>query len=100
MSNKIDGGLPVAPLLRSTVNATRAPASSGEPAVSVPAMDSLRLTGDATSLLSMQREISSSPSFDEAKVAAVRRSLEDGSYRIDPSAIALSMIDLDQQLAG
>ena len=87
MSNKIDGGLPVSPLLRSTAAATRSPVS-------------LRLTGEATSLLTLQREIASTPAFDEAKVAAVRRALEDGSYRIDAGAIASAMLDFDRQLLG
>ena len=100
MSNKIDGGLPVSPLLRSTAAATRSPVSSSAPTESVPAMDSLRLTGVATSLLTLQREIASTPAFDEAKVAAVRRALEDGSYRIDAGAIASAMLDFDRQLLG
>lgn len=100
MSNKIDGGLPVSPLLRSTAAATRSPVSSSAPTESVPAMDSLRLTGEATSLLTLQREIANTPAFDEAKVAAVRRALEDGSYRIDAGAIASAMLDFDRQLLG
>ena len=100
MSHKIDGGLPVTPLLRSSAAATRSPASSSAPTESVPAMDSLRLTGEATSLLNLQRELAASPSFDEAKVAAVRRALEDGSYRIDADGIAGAMLEFDRQLAG
>ena len=100
MSHKIDGGLPVSPLLRTTGVATRAPAGSSVPTESVPAMDSLRLTGEATSLLTLQREIAASPAFDEAKVAAVRRALEDGSYRIDAGNIASAMLEFDRQLAG
>lgn len=100
MSNKIDGGLPVTPLLRSAGATTRAPATSSEPTESVPAMDSLRLTGEATSLLAQQREIAANPAFDEAKVAAVRRALEDGSYRIDAGIIADAMLQTDRELMG
>lgn len=100
MSQKIDGGLPVTPLLRTTGVATRAPAGSSVPTESVPAMDSLRLTGEATSLLTLQQEIAANPAFDEAKVAAVRRALEDGSYRIDAGSIAAAMMEFDNQLAG
>lgn len=100
MSNKIDGGLPVTPLLRSAGAASRAPATSSEPTESVPAMDSLRLTGEATSLLTLQREIAANPAFDQEKVAAVRRALEDGSYRIDADSIAAAMLQADQQLMG
>ena len=100
MSHKIDGGLPVAPMLRSTVAATRTGSTSNEPTQSIPSMDSLRLTGDATSLLTLQREISSSPSFDEAKVASVRRALEDGSYQINADRIADAMLGLDRLMVG
>lgn len=100
MSHKIDGGLPVTPLLRSAVAASRTVSTSDQPTQSVPAMDSLRLTGEATSLLNMQREIASSSSFDEEKVASVRRALEDGSYQINPDRIARAMIDLDMAKAG
>ena len=100
MTHKIDGGLPVAPLLRTSAAPTRTGSATSEPTSNVPAMDSLRLTGDATSLLSLQRDISSSPSFDEDKVAAIRRALEDGSYQINAGRIADAMLDLDSQLAG
>lgn len=100
MSHKIDGGLPVTPLLRTAAAAARSPVSSSAPTESVPAMDSLRLTGEATSLLNLQRQISDSPAFDEGKVAAVRRALEDGSYRIDAGNIANAMLEFDRQLAG
>ena len=100
MTHKIDGGLPVTPLLRSTVAATRTGSTSNEPTQSIPSMDSLRLTGDATSLLTLQREIASSPSFDEGKVAAVRKSLEDGSYQINAGRIAEAMLDLDRLMVG
>ena len=100
MTHKIDGGLPVAPMLRTTAAPTRTGSSTSEPASSVPAMDSLRLTGEATNLLSLQRDIAASASFDEGKVAAVRRALEDGSYQINAGRIAEAMLDLDRQLAG
>ena len=62
--------------------------------------DSLRLTGEATSLQALQRELSTAPAIDQARVAEVRQALESGSYRIDPAKIAERMLDLDKQLGG
>jgi negative regulator of flagellin synthesis FlgM len=64
------------------------------------ASDSLRLTGEAAGLQTLQREMSSAPAIDQGRVQAVRESLQNGSYRINPEAIADRMIQLDQQLAG
>lgn len=100
MTNKIDGGLPMAPVLRTSHAAARTAPATSEPASSVPSMDSLRLTGEATSLLNLQREIASSASFDADKVASVRRALEDGTYQVNAARIADAMLGLDRQLAG
>ena len=62
--------------------------------------DSLRLAGEATSLQALQRELSTAPAIDQARVAEVRQALESGSYRIDPAKIAERMLDLDKQLGG
>ena len=60
----------------------------------------LRLTGEATSLQALQRDLSVAPAIDPARVAEVRQALESGSYRIDPAKIAERMLDLDKQLGG
>ena len=100
MSQKIDGGIPATPQLRSVATTAR-PAPVGEPrAHAVQAGDSLRLSGEAGSLQAMQRELSSAPAIDESRVQAVREALQNGSYRINPEAIASRMLELDQQLAG
>ena len=67
-------------------------------APSRPAGDTL--TGEATSLQALQRELSVAPAIDPARVAEVRQALESGSYRIDPAKIAERMLDLDKQLGG
>jgi len=46
----------------------------------------------------MQRELSAAPAIDSARVQAVREALENGSYRINPDAIAQRMLELDGQL--
>ena len=100
MSHKIEGTPP--PAVRSTgpVGGRVAPAGAdrSSPVEAAQAGDSLRLTGEATSLQAMQRELSAAPAIDTARVQAVREALENGSYQINPDAIAKRMLDLDGQL--
>lgn len=101
MTQKIDG-LPAA-AVRGTAPALGQVARAGDArkAVEAPAAaDSLRLTGEATGLQALQRDLSTRPAVDEARVQAVRDALASGSYRIDPEVIASRMLELDAQLAG
>ncbi len=101
MSQKIDGNLQVPQALRSVTTPATKPGVSGDaPARPVEAADSLRLTGEATNLRALERELSTAPAIDTQRVAAVRESLQNGSYRINPDAIASRMLELDQQLQG
>lgn len=69
------------------------------PVEGVQAGDSLRLTGEATSLQALQRELATAPAVDSARVAEVRQALESGSYHIDPARIAERMLSMDRLLA-
>ena len=98
MSQKIDGGITAGAQVRPVATPTKAAPAGGPEARPVEAADSVRLTGEATSLQARQRELSAAPAIDTARVQAVREALENGSYRIDPDAIAKRMLDLDEQL--
>lgn len=101
MSQKIDGNLQAPQALRSvTTPASKPGVSSDSPARPVEAADSLRLTGEATNLQAIERELTTAPAIDAQRVAAVRESLQNGTYKINPDAIASRMLDLDQQLQG
>jgi negative regulator of flagellin synthesis FlgM len=100
MSQKIDGNLQATAHLRSVALGTKPAASTDSPTRPVEAVDSLRLTGEATSLQALQRELSTAPAIDAGRVQAVRESLQNGTYKINPDAIASRMLDLDQQLQG
>jgi len=100
MSQKIDGNLPATAHLRSVAPGNKPSISTDAPAHPVEAADSLRLTGEATSLQTLQRELSSAPAIDAGRVQAVREALQNGSYKINPDAIASRMLELDQQLQG
>ncbi|MGY0633026.1 flagellar biosynthesis anti-sigma factor FlgM [Luteimonas sp. A478] len=101
MSQKVEGTAPPLPI-RST-SALSAPAGRAgdarDKAIEAPAAgDSLRLTGEAAGLQALQRELGTRPVIDEAKVQQVREAIASGTYRIDPQAIAVAMLDLDAQL--
>ena len=98
MSQKIDGNLPATAHLRSVAPGNKPSVSTDAPARPVEAADSLRLTGEATSLQTLQRELSSAPAIDAGRAQAVREALQNGSYKINPDAIASRMLELDQQL--
>jgi len=100
MSQKIDGNLPATAHLRSVAPGNKPSVSTDAPARPVEAADSLRLTGEATNLQAIERELSTAPAIDAQRVAAVRESLQSGTYKINPDAIASRMLELDQQLHG
>ena len=103
MSQKIEGGLPAAGLAATAaVGARSATAGTGpaKPVDAVAAGDSLRLTGEATSLQAMQRELSTAPAIDDARVQAVREALQAGTYKVNAEAIADGMLSLEKQLGA
>ena len=103
MSQKIEGNLPTAATLRTATVGSKI-ASAGEDRASLvaatPPTDSVKLTGEATNLQALQRELSQSSAIDTGRVQAVKEALQNGSYSINPDAIASRMMDLNQQLAG
>ena len=102
MTQKIDGGGSSRPIDSVTTNATSARAGTDRTApVAAPEGDSLRLTGEASGLQTLARELGSAPAgIDMAKVNAVRAAIADGSYQIDSAKIADRMLGLERDLAG
>lgn len=101
---KIDGigtsPRPVETVSAPTVQAARAGTGRDAPVAAIPAADALRLSGEATGLQALERELGAAPAgIDMARVNAVRASLADGSYRIDAQAIAGRMLDLENALS-
>jgi len=102
MSQKIEGTPPPAVRTTGPVTGRVAPAGAdrSSPVGAAQAGDSLRLTGEATSLQTLQRELSSAPAIDAGRVQAVRDALQAGTYQIDPEAIADGMLNLESQLGA
>lgn len=85
MTQKIEGNLPTAATLRTTATSSKI-ASAGEdrasPVAATPPTDSVKLTGEATNLQNLQRELQSS-AIDTGRVQAVKDALQNGSYSIN-----------------
>jgi len=102
MTHKIDNGIPARPL--DSVSARPTARTGGErdaPVAATPAADNLRLTGEATGVQALARELGEAPaSFDAGRVDAIRAALADGSYRVDAQAVADRMLSLERDLHG
>lgn len=99
---KIDGSAPPRPVDSATVvQGARSGGDRSAPIAAAPPADSLKLTGEATGLQALARELGAGPAgIDMARVNAIRTSLEDGSYRIDAQAIASRMIDMERAFSS
>ena len=101
MTQKIDGGGVSRPIESVTTGASARTGTDRTAPIAAPEGDSLRLTGEASGLQTLARELGSAPAdIDVAKVNAVRAALADGSYKIDAAKIADRMLGLERDLAG
>lgn len=101
MTQKIDGGGVSRPIENVTTGASARAGTDRTAPVAAPGGDSLRLTGEASGLQTLARELGAAPAgIDMAKVNAVRAALADGSYQVDPAKIADRMLRLERDLAG
>ncbi|GAB6196887.1 flagellar biosynthesis anti-sigma factor FlgM [Lysobacter xanthus] len=104
MTTKIDGlSPPPARALESAASPAVARAGTDRSAavVASPAVDSVRLTGEATGLqAALESQLGQSAPMDMAKVSAVRAALADGTYRVDPQEIANRLVALERQMRG
>ena len=58
----------------------------------------VQITGAARGLAAIEQSLRDLPAIDEARVAAVRARLDDGSYRVDPQKVADRLLNLEQDL--
>lgn len=102
MSQKIEGTPPAAVRSTGPVNGRVATAGAerAKPVDASAGGDSLRLTGEAASLQAMQRDLSTAPAIDNARVQAVREALQAGTYQVNAEAIADGMLSLESQLGA
>src|SRR5262245_50602542 len=80
-------------------SAPRKDQAAEKPASTPDAATDVQLTGAARSLAAMEQSLVSLPAVDEARVAAVKRRLENGEYRVDAQRIADRLLHLEGDLA-
>lgn len=62
------------------------------------ATDSVSLTDTAAQLRRIEASLADLPEVDNDKVAAIRQSIENGSYQVDASRIADSLLQIESSL--
>ena len=60
----------------------------------------VQITGVARSLAALEQKLRDAPAIDEARVAAARQKLDDGSYQIDPQRVADKLLRLEHDLGN
>lgn len=63
-----------------------------------PPGDNVSLSDEGQTLAKLEAKLSEMPDIDEARVAEIRASLNNGSYQIDADAIAEKLLDIDDLL--
>ncbi|WP_341664440.1 flagellar biosynthesis anti-sigma factor FlgM [Vibrio sp.] len=64
------------------------------------AQDSVSLSKQGKAVGEMHSQLANQPSFDKAKVAAIKEAIANGSYSVDPQKLADNMIKFEQELGG
>ncbi|MBY8021807.1 flagellar biosynthesis anti-sigma factor FlgM [Vibrio fluvialis] len=62
--------------------------------------DAVSLSSQSRALGEMHNEMASKPSFDSAKVAAIKEAIANGSYVVDADKLADNMIKFEKELGG
>jgi negative regulator of flagellin synthesis FlgM len=72
--------------------------TAGEAGSSAVADSDVQITGAARGLAAIEQSLRELPAIDEARVADVRRRLDNGSYSIDPQKVADRLLHLESDL--
>ena len=60
----------------------------------------VRITDQARQLASLEQTVHGLPIVNEAKIAAIRSAIEDGSYQVVPERIADKLLRMDRELGA
>lgn len=101
MSTKI-GGINSSPVQVGTGRGVKRTGDSGTAARSTTVADGApdtHITDSARKLADIEQAVQAMPAIDEARVAEVSNSIQNGSYRIDSSHIADKLLQSEQDLS-
>jgi negative regulator of flagellin synthesis FlgM len=93
----VNGGGPAAV---GTGRVSQSPQTSSTPAPSSDSAESIHITDTASQLSALEQAVSGLPAVDEARVAAVSSSIEQGAYTISSQTIADRLVQLERSLGG
>ncbi|MBW3696342.1 flagellar biosynthesis anti-sigma factor FlgM [Vibrio sp. T187] len=62
--------------------------------------DAVSLSQQGKAIGQLHQDMASQPSFDSAKVAAIKEAIANGSYTVDPEKLADNMIKFEDELKG
>jgi len=102
VTNKISGYPPaeaIAP--KGTVAAVatdKVQTESSAATTAAPAPDQLTLTSSARSLQKIEQAVAQTPVVNSAKVAAIKQSVQTGSYQIDANSVAGNILSFESNL--
>ncbi len=87
---------------RSTTTRTESEASgSGSAAAESKGIkDSVSLSQQGKAIGQLHQEMASQPSVNNAKIAAIKEAIANGSYHVDPEKLADSIIKFESELGG
>ncbi len=80
-------------------NATNAPGKPG-PANAGTSESAIRLSELSSQLHRLESRLSSEPGFDAARVDQIKTAIRDGSYQVNPEAVADKVIQSIRELSG
>ncbi|HAS63879.1 MAG TPA: flagellar biosynthesis anti-sigma factor FlgM [Vibrio sp.] len=80
-------------------DSSASPTASAAKSTSTP-QDAVSLSSAGKAVGEMHNQMVSQPSFDQAKVAAIKEAIANGSYTVDPEKLADNMIKFEQELGG
>lgn len=83
--------------MRTERNSTSSSDAAKKPDI---AKDAVSLSSQGKAVGEMHNQMASQPSFDKAKVAAIKEAIANGSYNVDPQKLADNMIKFEKELGG
>ena len=100
MTNKI-GGFDNRPVQVSTERkVARSEDSPASATGTTQALDPVRITDQAKQLAALEQAIKAMPAVDEARVAEIRKALDEGRYQVNPERIADKLLRSERDLLG
>jgi negative regulator of flagellin synthesis FlgM len=70
-----------------------------EPKTAGQESDGVHITGTARQLVELEQMVKDMPAVDEAKVAAISASIENGTYKVSSEKVADNLMQIEQALA-